>query len=87
MDVSGVNRVPPAKDAVELFEDLLGETDLDRRADEPDLVAARPRVDPELLLDDAKRPVALAVEGGGGLVVVEDQRLTGGGSGAGQWIP
>jgi sugar phosphate isomerase/epimerase len=37
------------------------------------------RIDPELLFEDAERAIALAVELGGRVVVVEDQGLTGAG--------
>jgi hypothetical protein len=36
------------------------------------------RVDPELLFEDPERAIALSVEDGRGLVIVEDQRLSGG---------
>jgi hypothetical protein len=87
MDVPGVDGVSPAQDAVELFENLLGVTDLDRRADQANLITARARVDAELLFEDAEGPIAVAVESGSCVVVVEDQRLTGGGGVSGQWFP
>jgi hypothetical protein len=43
-------------------------------------------IDAQLLLEDPERPVSLAVECGGGLVVVEDERLPGGGLVAGQGL-
>jgi hypothetical protein len=87
MNVSGVDGVPAAQDTVELFENLLGETDFELRADEADLVAASARVDTQLLFEDAEGPIAFAIESGSCLVVVEDQRLTGGGGVSGQWFP
>jgi hypothetical protein len=87
MDVPGVDGVSPAQDAVELFENLLGVADLDRRADQANLITASARVDAELLFEDAEGPITVAVESGSCVVVVEDQRLTGGGGVSGQWFP
>jgi len=42
------------------------------------------RIDPELLLEDPQRAIALAIKDGRRLIVVEDQGLPGGGSVPGQ---
>src|SRR4029453_8959855 len=64
---------------IELLEHTARRRDVAGRADEAHLVAARVRVDAELLLEDAQRAIALPIEMGGRLVVFEDERLARGG--------
>jgi hypothetical protein len=52
---------------------------------EPDLIAARVHRDPEVLLDDPQRALAVAVQRGGELIVVEDECLTTRGLLRAQW--
>jgi hypothetical protein len=55
-------------------------------AREPHLIAARVHRDPEILLDDPQRALALAIQRGGELIVVEDERLTTCGLLRAQWV-
>jgi hypothetical protein len=74
-----MERVSGLQQAVEVFEHTTRDFHLGLRADQTNLVAPGVRVDAELLLQDAKSPVPLAVELGRGAVVIEDQGLAGAG--------
>jgi hypothetical protein len=73
--------------AVQPLEDLSRMADVFGCAHEPNFVAACARVDPELLLEDAQGSVAVTVENGCDVIIVEDESLAGGGFGPGQDDP
>ena len=73
--------------SVELFENLASQANLGRGAHQSYFVAAGSGIDAELSLENAEGAISLPVEGRGGLVVVKDEGLTGGGVVCGQGVP